>query len=382
LVGAPNRTLFLTPPPPAGGELDPREEVSSYADAAALVEEMGAGQVDLLLVLDGDPYHDLPQAMGFADAAAQVLLIVDFSPFPTDTSVLFADLHLPQHTYLESWGFGVPEPGTALRTMTAQQPAVPPVFDTRSLADILFAAARLAGPPYADRLPWEDEFTYVRQSVETMQQALNSQQIQTGSILTNNLENFFFEWRQFGGWWSAQEDRPEVSPTVPQNARPEPPVRLAEEGRPFRLQIYPHLLLAEGRHANKTWMQETPEPMTTVVWQSWVEINPQVAEELELETGDIVRVASAVGEVEVPVYVFQGIGPDAVAMPMGQGHVAYGRYASGRGVNTVDLLEMTEVGDTGELAWGSTWVSIEKTGEHEPLARIERSDATEMPTGI
>ena len=383
LVGAPNRTLFLSPPPPAGGELDPREEVSSYAETAALLDQMRAGEVDVLLVTDGDPYHDLPEAMGFAEAAGQVPLIIDFSSFPTDTSEIFADVRLPQHTYLESWGFGVPEPGTALSTMTAQQPVVPPVFDTRSLVDIFLAGARLAGGRYAELLPWEDEFAYVRQSVETMQQALSADRIQTGSILTNDPEKFFLEWRQFGGWWSTQEDRPEAAPTVPSQVALEAPGTAGPgEARPYRLHIYPHLLLAEGRHANKAWLQETPDPMTTVVWQSWVEINPALAEELGLETGDIVRVASESAEVEVPVYVFQGIAPDVVGMPMGQGHVAYGRYANGRGVNTVDLLELAEIGDTGELVWGSTRVSIEKTGDHEKLARLERSDATELPTGI
>lgn len=382
LVGAPNRTLSLSPPPPAGGELDPREEVSSFAETAALLEDMEAGEVDLLLVLDGDPYHDLPEAMGFAQAAEQVPLIIDLSPFPTDTSERFADLRLPQHTYLESWGFDVPEPSTALLTLTAQQPAVPPVYDTRAAVDILLAGARLAGDPYSGALPWEDEFTYVRETVSAVQQGLDPRQIQTGSILTNDPEMFFLEWRQFGGWWAAQEDRPEVTATVPQDVRPEPPAGSPDESRSYRLHIYPHLLLAEGRHANKAWLQETPDPMTTVVWQSWVEVNPLVAEELELETGDVVRVSSESAEIEVPVYVFQGISPEVVAMPLGQGHTAYGRYASERGVNTVDLLELAEVGDTGELAWGSTWVSIEKTGAHDDLARLERSDATELPTDI
>jgi hypothetical protein len=32
--------------------------------------------------------------------------------------------------------------------------------------------------------------------------------------------------------------------------------------------------------ANKPWLQEVPDPTTTVMWNSWVEINPKTAETL------------------------------------------------------------------------------------------------------
>ena len=38
------------------------------------------------------------------------------------------------------------------------------------------------------------------------------------------------------------------------------------------------------------------------------------------------------------VYRYPAIRPDTIAMPFGQGHTAYGRYAQARGANLASLL--------------------------------------------
>ena len=74
------------------------------------------------------------------------------------------------------------------------------------------------------------------------------------------------------------------------------------------------------------------------MWNSWVEINPEIAHELGIENDDVVRIVSDAGAIEVSVYLYPAIRPDTIAIPFGQGHTAYGRYAEGRGANPVDLL--------------------------------------------
>ena len=75
-----------------------------------------------------------------------------------------------------------------------------------------------------------------------------------------------------------------------------------------------------------------PDPLTSAMWSSWVEINPQTAERLQLAQGDLVDVTSSQGTLRAPVMIFPGIAPDMIAMPVGQGHETFTRYASGRGV--------------------------------------------------
>jgi hypothetical protein len=53
-----------------------------------------------------------------------------------------------------------------------------------------------------------------------------------------------------------------------------------------------------------------------------------------------------------------GIAPDVVAMPVGQGHQHYTRYASGRGVNPLSILAPLSEAETGSLAWAATRVRL------------------------
>jgi anaerobic selenocysteine-containing dehydrogenase len=94
---------------------------------------------------------------------------------------------------------------------------------------------------------------------------------------------------------------------------------------------------------------------------------------MQLSIGDIVEVQSAVGRVEVPVYVHPAAPPEVLAMPMGQGHAADGRWAQGRGANPMSLLAPLTDGATGALAYGATRVRMRKTGRSMDLARLEGS---------
>ena len=63
------------------------------------------------------------------------------------------------------------------------------------------------------------------------------------------------------------------------------------------------------------------------MWGSWVEINPRTAASLGIADGDLVEVQHANGSVRVPAVLYPAIRPDVIAMPFGQGHTTYGRYA-------------------------------------------------------
>jgi molybdopterin-containing oxidoreductase family iron-sulfur binding subunit len=112
-------------------------------------------------------------------------------------------------------------------------------------------------------------------------------------------------------------------------------------------------------------MQELPEVLSTGMWGTWVEINPQTAATLKIEQGDLLEVASRHGSIRAPALVSPGIAPDVLAMPVGQGHTDYGRYASGRGANPIKILAPEVERNTGSLAWAGTRVSVTKVGTGE-----------------
>lgn len=362
--------VFLTPETPAA-TLPAAPPPGSFTDVQALIQRMNAGDVDLLLIHGSNPSFELPAASGFREALARVPYIVSFSPFVHETAVQ-SDLILPDHTYLESWGYQVVSPGTDRPTVSSQQPVVGPLYDTRSTAAVLLGLAAEMGGAVAEELPWADETLFLEDS--------------SGALFGSSLSAYgartpgelWATWQQYGGWWTERELHQEpdaVGFEEPQPLRIAGPTFEGDpEQYPYHLHPYATVGLGDGRGAHLPWLQELPEPMTTARWQSWVELNPQTALHLQVENNDLVKVISPHGEIELPVVVFPGIRPDVIAIPVGRGHTDYGRYAAGRGSNPMDLLAPVTDGNSGALSWGATRVRIEPTGDDYHLARVESLD--------
>jgi anaerobic selenocysteine-containing dehydrogenase len=177
---------------------------------------------------------------------------------------------------------------------------------------------------------------------------------------------------QQGGWWNTSAAPRAASPPAPPSTSvPAPRFAGDEATYPYYLVVYPHNTLGDGDGAHLPWLQAAPEPLTSVTWQTWVEVNPRVAERLGLHEGDVVAVESPQGRVEVPVYVHPAAPPTVLAMPLGQGHAAGGRWAQGRGANPTDLLAPLTDEGSGALAYGATRVKLTKTGRRAPLPKFE-----------
>jgi formylmethanofuran dehydrogenase subunit D len=227
---------------------------------------------------------------------------------------------------------------------------------------MLLAASAAAGGKLATALPFPDEVAYIQDKllplVENKDANFNAGEINT----------FAAYFQQFGGWWANGNALTPPTPN-PLNDPMEVPAPEFEGEGEFLLLPYVSPVLGEAG-ANKPWLQEVPDPTTTVMWNSWVEINPEVAHELGIENDDVVRIVSEAGAIEVSVYLYPAIRPDTIAIPFGQGHAAYGRYAEGRGVNPFDLLG-PKFNEAGDLDFAGMKVKIEKTGKKRELSRLE-----------
>jgi anaerobic selenocysteine-containing dehydrogenase len=129
---------------------------------------------------------------------------------------------------------------------------------------------------------------------------------------------------------------------------------------PFHFLPYASQQFLDGSVAHLPWLQELPDVLSTAMWTSWVEINPQTAAKLGIAAGDLVEVTSSQGSLHSPAVISPGIAPDVIAMPVGQGHQNFTRYASGRGANPITILAPVTEHETGTLAWADTRVNIKK----------------------
>ena len=146
-------------------------------------------------------------------------------------------------------------------------------------------------------------------------------------------------------------------------ADPEAKFAGSESDYPFVLHPYLTATFLDGRGANLPWLQEMPDPMTSVVYGSWAELNPVTADEMGIREGDVLDIESPAGSIRIPALIFPAIRPGVVAIPIGQGHAEYGRYAKDRGVNPINIVAPLMDDQTGDLAWAATRVKVKATGE-------------------
>jgi len=355
--------MDLSPPSPSEAVVSPRP--APYSDVQALIEQMRAGQIEVLMVHGANPAYDLPEQAGFLDALANVPFVVSFAPMVDETAV-WADLILPDRTFLEGWGYALVSPGFDQPVVSSQQPVVTPVFDSRSTADILLTVAK-GIPAAAQALTWPHEVAFLNETIA---------RLGPGAAGGSGAEVLFSRFQQNGGWWPASPPAPAAPLPAPASAiQVVPPAyQGSEEEYPYFLYLYPSTLLSDGRGASQPWLQGSPDPMTTISWQTWVELHPETAEKLDVKDGDIVRVTSPEGELEAPVYVYPAIRPDTVGMPFGQGHTDCGRYARDRGGNPMQLVGTRTDATGSNLAWATLRVSVRPTGDKLALALFENKE--------
>jgi anaerobic selenocysteine-containing dehydrogenase len=352
--------VFLSPPLPvhAASPTIP----NTMTDLQNLVQRMNSGGVKVLFIHGVNPVFELPASLGFVQALSKVPVVISFASFPDETA-LQADYVFPDHTGLEAWGYQKILTGADRPVISGLQPVVAPFYDTRATADVFLAAVQLIGGDLAAAVPYKDE-------VEFLQESLGSLITERGFFNAQDIKSFWELWQQNGGWWNeaAGLGSPAAQAALANSLALSAP-EFDGEGE-FYLMPFFSTLLSDGSGANKPWLQETPDPTTTVVWNSWIEINPLTADRLGIADDDVVKVSSPFGELEASVYRYPAIRPDTIAIPFGQGHTAYGRYAQNRGANLAGLLG-TRLNLAGDLALSSVKVKIEKTGRVQPLARFE-----------
>ncbi len=346
---------------PLAPNQDTYHRPASVQEMTDFVAKMKNGKVKVLFVHGVNPVFELPKSLGFTEALASVPLVVSFATFPDETA-LQADYVFPDHHGLESWGYQRVATGVPQSVLSGAQPVVSPLYNTRATVDVLLAAAQLAGGKFAQALPYVDEVEYIQSKLANLVGDVS------GSFVAPEINTFSAYFQQYGGWWkNTQPVAPSAASALGKTLNIEM-AKFAGEGEFFFLPFVSPTLAEAG--ANKPWLQELPDPTTTVMWNTWVEMNPATAHELHIENDDVVKIVSEAGEVEAPVYLYPAIRPDVIAMPFGQGHTAYGRYAKGRGANPADVLGL-HFNQAGDLAFAAMRVRVEKTGRKQVLSRLE-----------
>jgi anaerobic selenocysteine-containing dehydrogenase len=367
----PGPILSFTPEP-AMGDAVKSAAPAGFAGINSLAQSVLQGQPhapQVLFLYEANPIFAAPPGTRIREAMAKTPYIVSFGNFIDETSAQ-ADLILPDHAPLESWLDSIGESGSLQSVANLAPPAVAPLHDTRALPDVLLGLAKQLGGDVAKALPFATYDAMLRAAYVPLR-------ARGGSIDAKTDDDFWTALQAQGIWSSTPGTTPAAgskstaSASSPAAAKRAPMALTAPDFTgiaddfPFYFLPYVSQSFGDGSLANLPWLQELPDVLTTAMWSSWVEINPKTGARLGIQQGDLVEIGSQQGKVRAPAVLSPGIAPDVVAMPVGQGHENFGRFASGRGANPLSILATVTEHETGSLAWAATRVKIARVGGPE-----------------
>jgi anaerobic selenocysteine-containing dehydrogenase len=367
-----------------------------------------------------NPLFAAPEPRRFARAFEKIPFVVSFSPV-LDESSMVADLILPDHTALERWEDAPAPPVAPYSLFGLRQPVITPLYDTLHTGDALMRIARAIGDGVAQAFPWPGFLEALRDSVSGLYDARRGAIVEsfTSKPWTALLEErgwwssphrtfdeFWGQLQEKGGWWDpiyyfGQWDRifqtpsgkfefysltlkdvleahgalqPEAKPAADAAASAfasggdrsclphfeAPRFAGGSEQYPFHLNVMRLMPLACGRNSNQPFLQEILDSQLDMRWDSWVEINPQAAQQLGIGDGEAVWVESPVGKIKTLARLNPGAMPHVVNMPANLGHTAYGRWAKDIGVNPMQITADEYDRLAGLAAPGATRVRVYK----------------------
>ena len=317
----------------AGGPVTYTDEpLAGDPGLVELAGRMRAGEVDTLVILGGNPVYDAPADAGFGEALDKVGTTIHLGLYRDETARR-CRWHLPRAHYMEAWGDARSWDGAA----GIAQPLIQPLFDGRSPIELL---ALLTGDEK------RDGEQIVRRSWQRWLPA----------------SDFEAAWRRVVHDGIAPETR--LAP-VSVEASPVSAPASDGNGEHFDLLFMPDPGVFDGRFANLGWLQETPNPMTTVTWDNPALLAKRDADALGVSTGEMVTIEHGGRSLDIPVYIMPGQAPGTIGLTVGYGRgEEAGRIAAGTGFDTYRLR-------TGDAPWAATGARLRKAGGSYALAMTQ-----------
>jgi anaerobic selenocysteine-containing dehydrogenase len=381
----------------------------------------GSNPVEILVVVSANPVYSSPIGERLREALKRIPMVVVLGSFHDETAAC-ADLILPTHLFLESWQGLTTPPAVAFSTLGLSPPVVEPLFDTRHPGDFLLELGRQVGPETEAALPWPSYADYLKERVEglaisgqgsvitgTFEESwIHFLEARGWRFLEKEgLEAFWEDLLRESGWWNPVRARGDwarlfrtssgryefFSLALEQRLRE---IGLAEGGTSLDEQqalargittvgfdvagdeaCLPHfdapeesgdgeLALVPFRPITARGRLGVTSPMVLEMfgypvfsgWQTWAELAPETARELDLEYGDLIEVESERGVLAAVVRVQPGATPGAVHVPLGLGHRESYGAAGGVGANPLEILRQVPDRLAGTLSLSSTSVRL------------------------
>jgi molybdopterin-containing oxidoreductase family iron-sulfur binding subunit len=352
------------------------DELDAATDVKALTDAIGAGHVDALVILGGNPVYDAPADVAFGDALRKVPFSVHASLFFDETSEK-CTWHVPRAHEYESWGDARSLDGT----LAVQQPLIAPLFAGRSDIELL---ALIGNAP--EKNPYDAVRTTSREVIFSNhgyagcgpfnEMGKAECRDSTGNPIRALLGDVEREWaRALAMGVLRRGQAPTSPPTIHatdvaaalEKTTPQPRVGAGA----LEVTFAPCPKMVDGRHANNTWLQEMPDATTKLVWDNAALVSPATAKELGLAKGDLVKIAAGDRSITAAVWVQPGQADHSIALTLGWGRKKAGRIGNDHGFNAYPLRTTRTLGF-------ATGAQVSKAGDETYFfAQTQEHNSTE-----
>lgn len=329
---------------------------TSHSALVSLIKDMKDGKVETLIMHRVNPNYPLPTELGFADAIRKVKMVI-YTGDRMDESAGFADYIVPDNHALETWG----DVEFARGVYSISQPAIRPMYDTRSFQLSLMTWAYTANQGPKRLLAYETFYDYLRNFWK--------EEIFPQHGKGKSFEDFWQQALQDGyvgdmdRTGSARSLRTDAFVNIKPNAKRDD----------YELVMYPTVQLGDGTFANIAWLQELPDPVTKITWDNYVMVSLANAEKNKLKEGSLVELQIGDKKVELPVHIQPGLHDQVLAVAVGYGRTRAGKVGNGVGKNVFPLA--TVKGD--ELIYSGLATTMKKLSGHYPLANVAGNNSME-----
>ncbi len=299
------------------------------ASFETLLADLEARRAGAVLFLGNNPVQAHPEGARLGAALRETPLVLATNDRADETGARVGYL-APDHAPAESWGDASP----GLGLLTVRQPALRPLFQTRSALESL---QTWSGVP-AGRVS----------AHEAVRERLRAEVFRGAAAAGEGFEAFWERTLQAGfvevkAGAAAPALRPgALGPLLAASAAPGESVMGASSSAPDELELWlhPSLTLHDGRGANNGWLQELPDPITKVTWDNVACVSPARARQLGWTDGQLVQVSAGGWTVTVPVVVQPGTHRNVLALALGYGRTGAGAVGNGIGADAFPLAEM------------------------------------------
>ena len=349
---------YIAPP-----DFNTGDRVASLKDLMGAID---AGQVELLVILGGNPVFTAPVDLNFQERLAKVPFAVHHSLYVDETSG-YCHWFVPEAHPLESWG----DARAADGTVTIMQPLIAPLYEGRTVQEVL--ACFIDGQSGKSSHDLVKDFWTRAQGGKAGTWKITDPTGQpfksAESFWKHALNDGFVPGTAAAAAAEGGGGRASGGGSEARNSTPD------TQAGGLEIIFRPDPSIWDGRFANIGWLQELPKPVTKLTWDPCAWVSPKLAEQNKLVDGDVIELRFRGNTAKLPVLIVFGQPENSVTAFFG-----YGRWRTGRvGTPADDLAKAFNIYSIrpSDALWFANGLEIKKTGERYLLARTQTQQTME-----